>query len=147
MKQRIGLVFDGILLGLNNFIILKEGLLGRTKRWEPFSKLYTGWIVTKKGNNIDWLPLLNLFLFSPMLFLLNDMFPHFFEKHRYIKASLIAFLSSLLLESAQWITCLGTFQIADLVYNTISGVLGVVAYQIFSQLKHINYGKLFIQAR
>jgi len=60
---------------------------------------------------------------------------------------LIAFLSSLLLESAQWITCLGTFQIADLVYNTISGVLGVVAYQIFSQLKHINYGKLFIQAR
>lgn len=137
MKQRIGLVFDWILLGLNDFIILKEGLLGRTKKWEPFSKLYTGWIVTKNGNHIDWLPLLNLFLFSPMLFLLNDVFPQFFEKHRYAKAIIIAFLSSLLLESAQLISRLGTFQISDLVYNTISGIIGVVVYQMFEQVKNM----------
>lgn len=147
MRQRIGLIFDGILLGLNDFIILKEGLLGRTKRWEPFSKLYTGWIVTKKGNYIDWLPLLNLFLFSPMLFLLNDMFPNVFEKHRYVKASLVAFLSSLLLEGAQLITCLGTFQISDLVYNTISGVIGVMAYQIFAYVKNLNCKNIFLELR
>ena len=138
MKKRMLQIAEWMLLLANDVIILDKAWLGRTKRWEPLSKLYTSWIVTKKGNHWDIQPLLNLFLFSPMLFLLAGLFPEFFKKHKYQKALIIAFGCSLFIETAQLISCLGTFQISDLVYNTLSGAIGVwgygIAVKIFPEL-------------
>lgn len=134
MRKRMLQIAEGMLLFANDVIILDKAWLGRTRKWEPLSKLYTSWMVQKRGNYWDIQPLLNLFLFSPMLFLLVGLFPDFFRKHKYVKALCIAFGCSLFIETAQLISCLGTFQISDLVYNTLSGAIGVWGYGIAVRL-------------
>lgn len=116
-------------------ILFDKACFGRTLKWDPWGKLWISWYpkVNSKGK-MDWTPLLNLFMFSPMLFLLCGIFPKFFERHGYLKGVLIAFASSLLIETLQAVTCLGTFQISDLVYNSISGAIGVLAFRICQKL-------------
>lgn len=131
IEKKIHQIAAFILLIVNDLILLDKAWLGRTIKRDPLSKLGTSWVVSiNKYDKWDYYPTLNLLMFSPMLFLLCAAFPNFFKKYSFLKGAIIAFLSSLFIESAQLISCLGTFQISDLVYNTLSGILGVTAYRI-----------------
>lgn len=118
------------LLIANDVVLLDKAIFGRKIKWQPFSKLWISWYPKPDSHGkMQWAPLLNVFMLSPMLFLLCIIFPRFFEKKGVLKGMIIAFFSSLFIETSQAITCLGTFQISDLVYNTLSGIIGVLAYK------------------
>lgn len=51
------------------------------------------------------------------------------------KIVLLGFLFSLLVEVIQWSTCLGTFEIDDLLHNTLGCLFGVQIYDIAINLK------------
>ena len=50
------------------------------------------------------------------------------------KSGKIAFLFSVIIEMLQLLLRLGTFQIADICYNTVGGVLGGVCYWTIRKL-------------
>ncbi len=128
-------------------LLFDKAVFGRKLKWNPWEKLWISWYPKlDRYGKMDWTPLLNVFMFSPLLFLLCGMFPRFFERRGYIKGLLIGFISSLLIESLQAITCLGTFQISDLVYNTISGAIGVLVFNLCQKAyyKRKIYNKQFI---
>lgn len=49
----------------------------------------------------------------------------------------IAFLVSFTIESLQLLLHLGTWQLSDLFYNTVGGVMGGLIYYVFFKVKHI----------
>jgi glycopeptide antibiotics resistance protein len=48
----------------------------------------------------------------------------------------VSFVMSSVIEVSQVIFCVGTLQISDLVYNTISGAMGAVVYYVVRILQH-----------
>lgn len=72
----------------------------------------------------------NILAFMPAGFLLPMIFPKL--KHRW--NILLGFLLSLFIECGQFITRLGTFDVDDLMLNTIGVCAGLVVYHLFSYL-------------
>lgn len=71
----------------------------------------------------------NLIFFIPYTFFLLQGFK--LEKLKNIKNILIlGFLTSLLIEVLQFLTNLGTFQLSDLLYNTLGGLIGYILYKL-----------------
>lgn len=54
------------------------------------------------------------------------------------KIVLLGFIFSLLIEVIQWSTCLGTFEVDDLLHNTLGCLFGVQIYDIAIGLKRRN---------
>jgi glycopeptide antibiotics resistance protein len=93
--------------------------------------VFGGWLPFKRSNqtwNID--ALYNIFLLTPLTFFLGKSFPHITKKNLFKKMILISFGISFFIEINQLIFAIGTFQVSDLVYNTISGVIGGVIYKM-----------------
>lgn len=109
-------------------ILLKLTLLGRS-HIDPLTAVFRGWFPFKEYYkwNID--AIYNLFLFTPLTFFLNKSFPAFAKKNLTKRMLVISFLISLFIEINQLIFEIGTFQIADLVYNSLSGVFGGWLYR------------------
>lgn len=74
----------------------------------------------------------NILAFMPAGLLLPMIFP----KLKCWWNVLLGFLLSLAIECGQYITCLGTFDVDDLMLNTIGVFIGVVIYQILVQIVH-----------
>lgn len=73
----------------------------------------------------------NLIFFIPYTFFLFQSFS--LKKSKDIKNTLIlSFLTSLVIEVLQLLTTLGTFQLSDLLYNTLGGVIGYIIYRIIN---------------
>lgn len=73
----------------------------------------------------------NLIFFIPYTFFLLQS--SLLEKIKSIKDILIlSFFTSLVIEVLQYITTLGTFQLSDLLYNTLGGLVGYVIYKIIN---------------
>lgn len=155
MFKKIQQTWAFFMLIANDILLLDKAWLGRTVRYDnPLSKLYTSWFITlSKSGHWDYSPTLNLLMFSPMLFFTCGLFPNFFKEKSFLKGAVIAFFSSLFIESAQLISHLGTFQISDLVYNTLSGILGVAAFRMLQSIhlyikniefdkKNVGYGQM-----
>ena len=61
--------------------------------------------------------------------------PH---KKLFILTSLFSFSTSIIIELIQLVFCLGTFQVSDLVYNTLGGVMGAIIFATVRKLyRHI----------
>ena len=69
-------------------------------------------------------PLLNILIFMPFGLYAGVLF----KKWSFGKKVLLFFLTSLLLESLQFIFRVGTFDITDLINNTLGGAIGVLIY-------------------
>lgn len=98
---------------------------------DPLINVFGGWLPFKRSNqtwNID--ALYNIFLLTPLTFFLGKSFPHITKKNLFKKMILISFGISFFIEINQLIFAIGTFQVSDLVYNTISGVIGGVIYKM-----------------
>ena len=113
-------------------VLLAYGtLLGRANYPDPLSIVFSGWMIAKRAGGWDWNPIYNIFMLTPLMFLLLWNFPKLCGKSKkqlLIRSAYIGFLVSLFIECNQLIFCVGTFQISDLVYNTISSVLGGWGY-------------------
>lgn len=73
----------------------------------------------------------NLIFFIPYTFFLFQSFS--LKKFKDIKNTLIlSFLTSLVIEVLQLLTTLGAFQLSDLLYNTLGGVIGYIIYRIIN---------------
>jgi glycopeptide antibiotics resistance protein len=113
-----------VLLILYLLLLLQMTLIGRTHT-DPLSAVFTGWLPFKNYNatwNID--AVYNIFLLTPIIFLINGIHPFILQKNWKCKMAMLAFLISFFIEINQLIFSIGTFQIADLVYNTLSGIIG-----------------------
>ena len=147
MVKKIQQICAYILFVINEILNFDKACFGRTLKWDPWGKVWISWYPKlDRHGKMDWTPLLNVFMFTPMLFLLCGMFPKFFERRGYVKGLLIGFVSSLTIELLQVATCLGTFQVADLVYNTISGAIGVLLFNLCQKRYYQKriYNKQFI---
>ena len=119
-----------IMLGIYIMILFYLTLAGR-KQVDPLINVFGGWLPFKRSNqtwNID--ALYNIFLLTPLTFFLGKSFPHITKKNLFKKMILISFGISFFIEINQLIFAIGTFQVSDLVYNTISGVIGGVIYKM-----------------
>ena len=81
----------------------------------------------------------NIVFFVPYTFLLLCSFPEFIQNERPFKklwkVLMFAFLTSVVIESMQFITKVGTLQISDLVYNTLGGFIGYLLYIVKCAIK------------
>lgn len=78
-------------------------------------------------------PLLNVILFLPICIAVFSFIKQvcnktYFDKKILIYTALFSFSASLFIELIQLIFSIGTFQISDLVYNTVGGITGAVIY-------------------
>lgn len=122
-----------ILWLLWTVILLHVTIIGRSIDYDPLSQVFTGWKVVKMWDTWNFDALYNILMFIPYTLLLYMGWPHFLsigdQWPEVIRQSIkISFLSSLFIETTQLIFSCGTFQLSDLTYNTISGVIGGLIY-------------------
>lgn len=132
--KRIGLIVYSIILFYTT-------LIGR-QHCDPLSSLFTGWIVYYRNGKWNFDALYNLFLLTPFAFLMLWNFSGISSGDRnsiLFRCIVMSFIVSLFIECNQLLFRIGTFQIADLVYNTISGVIGYYVYHAFHEVRQ-RYG-------
>lgn len=117
------------------FFILQCTLFDRLftgQRQDPLCNVFGDWIITESKYFYNLSPLWNIFLFLPI----SAVFVFFIRNFKRVEITpklilnytLVSFAFSLFIESMQIITRLGTFQISDLVYNTLGGLIGSLLY-------------------
>lgn len=124
------------------YIVLARTLFNRTMLWDSLDDVLGGWWLERNpatGNMVFEAPE-NILLFIPLMFLLFLSFPktvwNTSKKKLIGKSIIISFLVSFFIESNQLVFRIGTFQISDLVYNTLGGVLGCLFYFFVRNMKH-----------
>lgn len=102
----------------------------------PFENLkpYNDFILGRSGSIIDIV--LNLLMMIPFAF----FYSYTNENTNIIKITITTFLFSLFIESVQLVTTIffvygRTFDVTDIINNTIGGIIGYIIYKIFSYVK------------
>lgn len=118
-------------------MILFRTLLNRNLWMNPLSDVMGGWFLHNEKGELSTEPIENLMLFIPFVVLLLWAFRDKLlgENHHSVARILwqsvkVTFVFSLGIEFAQLFLRLGTFQLADLFYNTLGGLLGGVVYAV-----------------
>lgn len=83
----------------------------------------------------------NILMMVPFIFMLFWTFPDRVLKSRklwnvLLRGTAIAFVFSALIEFCQLLFHIGTFQLSDIFYNTISGFIGALLYWALYKIKH-----------
>ncbi|WP_347995754.1 VanZ family protein [uncultured Eubacterium sp.] len=115
-------------------VLLSATLVKRNYVDNPLGKVWEGWSIVKIGHskpywNFD--PLLNIFLLSPLTFFLF----HFKRQKKSkldmcIYALKLGICASLFIECSQVLFHRGTFQIADIIYNSLGALIGIGRYLV-----------------
>lgn len=117
-------------------MILFRTLLNRNLWMNPLSNVMGGWFLHNEKGEITTEPIENLILFIPFSILLLWSFrDKMLKEIKGIgiiswKSTKMVFLFSLSIEFLQLFLRLGTFQLADLFYNTLGGFIGGLIYWI-----------------
>lgn len=135
----------GISLCLLVFVtvmILFRTLLNRNMWVNPVSDIMGGWTLTHtKDGTLVTEPIENVMLFIPFIFLLFWNAKNIFLKNKltfcnvFFRSLILSFLCSLIIEMLQLFLRIGTWQLSDLCYNTLGGILGGVLYWVVQKLK------------
>jgi glycopeptide antibiotics resistance protein len=80
------------------------------------------------------LDILNMLIFVPFGILIT----HFIKKKRVVKALVITFIISLVIELFQLYTIIGAFMLNDLLINVIGGLIGSILYIIITKNNKYN---------
>lgn len=118
------------------YIMLYRAVFGRESTYEPLSKVFDGWRMYIRGytglNYEDAFG--NILVFIPCSFLMLFAFGAKFKSKAdmIIKSTLFTFLLSLFIEVNQLLFRKGTFQISDLVLNTVGGLIGALIYVLIN---------------
>lgn len=109
--------------------------------WEkvnPTEKIFGGWLIENLKYSADLQPIENILLFTPFaislcIFIITHKDISF--KKLILMSTGLSFLMSAIIEFSQLMLCIGTFQISDLVYNTLGGLIGALIVILIN--KHI----------
>lgn len=92
---------------------------------DPFRSLWDNWLISEMEYQYDITFLYNIIIFMPLAFIISQI-RGYKNKKVIVQTTAASFSLSLLIESIQAIFHLGTFQISDLFYNTLGGILGAI---------------------
>jgi glycopeptide antibiotics resistance protein len=85
-----------------------------------------GFLSGQPSSWVSALSVMNIFLFIPLGILAYPIFRHRNRITGIGATTLISFFTSLMIESTQYVTGRGMFEISDLVTNTVGGLIGAV---------------------
>lgn len=121
------------------FVVLCKTILCRPYHVSPLSNVIGEWGLYTEDGKINVDPFENFILFVPLTILLFLAIPkRFFRAGRVnifdvvLKSMIVSFGFSMSIELLQAFFKLGTFQISDLVFNTLGGILGGILYFIYN---------------
>lgn len=121
-------------LALYTALVLFRTLLNRTVWENPLSDVLGNWHIFRENGEFNAEPLENVLLFIPFILLLfwAESGKVLGEKKGFLSVAGrsigIAACFSLGIESAQLLLRLGTFQLSDICYNTLGGLIGGGVY-------------------
>lgn len=122
-------------------MILLKTILNRSIWIDPLGKLFENWWIYDKYGRLSVEPLENIILFLPFTILLLWTFgekllgDEFTLKNIIKLTAKVTGVFSLSVELFQLIFFVGTFQISDLVYNILGGVIGGIIYYAGVKIK------------
>ena len=156
VKQRI---LNGFKAWINNFkkskkfrrifyfvfivvLILFKTLLVREMNFNPTGNVVGIWGFYKHEGTFTTEVIENIVLFIPLIFFLFFMLETTSKKTtKFLKvmgmAIVISFLSSLTIEMLQLFLHLGTWQLSDLAFNTLGGVIGGLIYWVSAKCRGV----------
>lgn len=146
--RRIGAVlFLLYLLALAYFLFFSESY-GRIVIGEgeyhynliPFREIRRFWVYREQVGTIAWLTNLfgNVLGFLPYGFILPIISRNLRNCWTIIFSG---FLFSLLVETIQLVTKVGSFDVDDLILNTLGVILGYLAFAVCDKIRRVYYGK------
>lgn len=125
-------------------MILSRTILYREIWASPLSDVMGGWGLYDADGNLTTEAIENLMLFIPFAVLLLWAFRKELlgdkpglKKTLWVATKTVG-IFSFVIEFSQLLFHLGTFQISDLVYNTLGGTVGGLAYYIIYKVRHRN---------
>lgn len=124
------------LLSFVTSMILFRTLLNRNLWMNPLSNVMGDWWIWETVNGERQLTtecIENVIMMVP--FSLGVMWTFGEEENVVWKSGKIAFIFSIMIEMLQLLLRLGTFQLSDMFYNTVGGILGGMAYCGVMKLK------------
>lgn len=132
-----------LCLAFYTTLILFKTLLNRDMWANPLSNIMGGWGLNGAHGIPATEAIENFLLLLPFILLLYWA-KNYIRNEKYEKISFIlwnslktAFLFSACIEMTQVILRLGTFQLADLTYNTSGGVVGGIIYYMGLKISHL----------
>ena len=123
-------------------MVLFKTLLNR-KMWEnPVSNVMGVWGFADKDGVFTTEIIENVLLFIPLIFFLFFFLETTSKKNtKFLKvmgmAIVISFLSSLTIEMLQLFLRLGTWQLSDLAFNTLGGIIGGFIYWVSAKIRKV----------
>lgn len=119
-------------------LIAFKTLLNRSLWLNPLSDIMGGWWIYDQKGEFTAEAILNIFMLFPLIFLIDlyygdRIFQEICLSKILVSSFKISFSTSVIIEFLQLIFRLGTVQIADIVYNTVGGIIGGFAYFIWKQ--------------
>lgn len=107
----------------------------------PLSNVCGEWMILDGASSmyLNLKPILNIVLFLPICVIIyfiakNILNKPLTHKRLFILTSLFSFLISTTIELIQLIFKLGTFQLSDLAYNTLGGLIGALLFILIKKL-------------
>ncbi len=129
------------LLAFYTMMILMRTLLNRSMWANPVSDVMGGWLLYDSKGELTTEPLENIILMIPFTALLLWALKKRMTNLVTIKAVVwvgtkYAFLLSVMIEFLQLFLRLGTFQLSDIFYNALGGLLGGLCYYVAHRVKN-----------
>lgn len=105
---------------------------------DSFSEIWEGWLPFKQDFSFDLTSIQNIIMFIPLTLTVNWFILKFREKSLSAKkiiilSTAISFGMSLFIEISQAIFHIGMFQISDLTYNTLGGIIGAFLFNLITK--------------
>lgn len=128
-------------LSFYTMMILFRTLLNRNMWANPASNVLGSWGLYNKDGELTTEAIENVMLMLPFITLLLWTFQEKLLKQVSVGSTVwtgikFSFLFSISIEFLQLFLRLGTFQLSDIVYNTLGGLLGGLIYFIAYKIKH-----------
>lgn len=139
LKKSSGFVYE-LLFFFYLYLMASRTLFNRDMVWAGWTNVLGGWwIELQQDGTIVYQSIENVVLFIPFIFLMYCAFGAKIKKDssagKFKYALYISGMSSIFIEMNQLIFRVGTFQIADIVYNILGGILGCALYLIITHFR------------
>lgn len=119
------------------YFLLRKTVIGRNYYEKPLEVLWDNWEIFDEWGRMQTGTIENILLFFPLMILLFHCRKQRVEfKMMFGLSVIIPFSISTMIESAQLIYHLGTFQISDIFFNTFGGLAGGLIYYIICKAKN-----------